>query len=402
MRNDLSAMDTELSLDLRLGVIATHPVHYFVPLYVELGASLTGFQVAFLESALDWNRGQFDPEFNRDIKWDAPLLDGYDWVDAKLASTGMAFSALRQSLKLRRFLKSWVKEFTPDVVLVPGWAPIYVACAIYLDWLGIPIVIRPEARVPVGHSRLRSLPRSLVANRATAAAVIGSAARDELRRLGMADVKLFDSPYATPLQTKSVLGTSSRERLRAQFECAHDEVVFLYVGKFSPYKGVDRLLRAFTAVVAREPKVKLILVGDGPEASALRGLGEILGIGRNLIWTGFINQPDLQEFYLAADVFVLFSEETWGLVVNEAMAHGLPCVVSVLAGASRDLVAHGLTGFRVNPAHRVDSSYYLIEMLDPQLRASMSLNASSMIEQQTIERASRGIIRAASYSKGLR
>lgn len=386
---------------LRLGVIATHPVHYFVPLYSELSRKTSACQVAFIEDATAWRDGHFDAGFSRKVKWDVPLLDGYDWIDGRFESTGSLRSMAVQSRQIRRFLASWVTDFSPDVVLVPGWAPIYVVCALKIHAMGVPIVIRPEARVPVSSFRWRTLFRRLFVRKASTAAVIGSASRDELRRLGMSDRQLFHSPYAIeePPELGAEEARQSRRLLRMQLGLSDEDVIYLFVGKLARYKGVERLLKAFAPIGRSRQRAKLLVVGDGPDRDDLLELALTLGIDSSVRWTGFVNQKDLHDYYRACDVFVLFSDETWGLVVNEAMAHGLPCIVSIGAGVSRDLVSHGLTGFRVNPASEDEGSRYILEMLDAEKRGYMSARATEMAQIQTIGEAAKGIVEAATHAK---
>lgn len=395
-----STGDTMNETGIRLGVIATHPVHYFVPLYCELSSRVTACEVAYVDDAQLWAQGTFDAGFDRSVTWDAPLLDGYKWVDFKLQTGGSWIDIARQSFRLRSALRGWVQDFRPDVVVVPGWSPIYLGIVHELNRLRVPIVVRPEARVPVNQRSISALARHLVrrsvAKRASTAAVIGTAARDELRRLGVPEDCLFDSPYAVALAPEgSPTSGAVRDPIRTQWGCAAGDVVFLYVGKLAPYKRVDRLLVAFAKMSEGASGSRLVVVGDGPDATKLRELAESLGIRDRVAWVGFANQSELPHYYAASDVLVLFSEETWGLVVNEAMAFSLPCVVSVDTGASRDLIAPGLTGYRVNPEDAAESALKLERMLDDERRARMGVNAAQLVTFHSVSNAADGLVRAA-------
>jgi glycosyltransferase involved in cell wall biosynthesis len=102
------------------------------------------------------------------------------------------------------------------------------------------------------------------------------------------------------------------------------------------------LLRAFKAAQTVGKSAHLLVVGEGP----LRGACEELARAEKLpvTFTGFMNQGKLPEAYAASDVLVLCSMETWGLVVNEAMAAGLPAILSDQVGCAPDLVPSGETG----------------------------------------------------------
>jgi len=91
---------------------------------------------------------------------------------------------------------------------------------------------------------------------------------------------------------------------------------------------------------------RFVVLGDGPERSALQELGHRLGV--RLILAGTLPWERTVEAYVAADVFALLSvHEPWGVVVNEAAACGLPLLLSDRVGASADLLVDGENGFRV-------------------------------------------------------
>jgi len=119
-----------------------------------------------------------------------------------------------------------------------------------------------------------------------------------------------------------------------------DRYVVLFVGKIEPKKRLDDVIRAMPGL----GDAQLLVVGRGPEESAARALAEQLGV--EAVFAGFRNQGELPALYRAADVLSLPSDarETFGLVVNEALACGLPCVVSDAVGCAVDLVVSGKSG----------------------------------------------------------
>jgi glycosyltransferase involved in cell wall biosynthesis len=103
-------------------------------------------------------------------------------------------------------------------------------------------------------------------------------------------------------------------------------------------------IRAVEQAIASGSKVHLVMVGDGP----LRAECESYAKSRNLpvTFAGFFNQKAMPSAYAASDILVMTSvrDETWGLVVNEAMAAGIPAIVSDKVGCAPDLVLPGKTG----------------------------------------------------------
>ena len=111
-------------------------------------------------------------------------------------------------------------------------------------------------------------------------------------------------------------------------------------------------------------------------------------LGERLLMPGFVNQSELGRYFAAADVFVLPSAyDTWGLVVNEAMHWGLPCVVSDKTGCHRDLVEAGVSGFIHGWDNAHDLQVHLQRFLDePELAPRLGKNALARIEPYRIAR----------------
>jgi glycosyltransferase involved in cell wall biosynthesis len=124
--------------------------------------------------------------------------------------------------------------------------------------------------------------------------------------------------------------------------------------------------------------VHLLIVGDGPERRALERAAARAGVGAT--FTGFLAEHDLVEAYVAADVFALLSRrETWGVVVNEAAACGLPLVLSHGVGAATDLLVAGVNGELV-PVGDVDATASALHLLarDPERRRKQGLRSTEI------------------------
>lgn len=126
---------------------------------------------------------------------------------------------------------------------------------------------------------------------------------------------------------------------------------FVYVGRLAPEKNISSLIDAFAQYRQRGGLLSLVLVGDGPEASALREQVARNGLTDHVVFAGLKDTREIGPYYAFAEWFVLPSLlDPWGLVVNEAMAAGLPVIVSNRCGCSDDLVESGKNGFSFNPA----------------------------------------------------
>lgn len=126
-----------------------------------------------------------------------------------------------------------------------------------------------------------------------------------------------------------------------------DEKVLISVGRLSPEKNWDTLLRAFAKTSEKHPDSRLVLIGDGTARQSLEELSSALGVTDRVTFTGALPFEDIPRYLKAADLFVFASvTETQGLVTIEAMAAGLP-VVAVDGPGTRDIVDHGKQGFLV-------------------------------------------------------
>jgi glycosyltransferase involved in cell wall biosynthesis len=133
-------------------------------------------------------------------------------------------------------------------------------------------------------------------------------------------------------------GLLARERARAELGVPPSGAVLGTVARFDPVKGLEILLEAVT----RLPGAALVLIGDGPEAGALRARARRLGIQARVVFAGA--RPDASRWFAALDAYVSASRgEGLPLALVEAMAAGLPVVASRVAGHT-DTVEHGKTG----------------------------------------------------------
>ena len=174
---------------------------------------------------------------------------------------------------------------------------------------------------------------------------------------------------------------SCRERIRARHGLSVADVVICFVGMNFEIKRLDLALQGI-ASMKRDgffpPLPRLLIVGKGDSGPYLK-MAEDLGISDQVVFAGVTDE--VEAYYLASDLFVMPSRmDTFGLVVLEAMAAGLPVVISSNVGAA-DLVTHGGSGFILpkNPTAQ-DMTASLIRLMNPELRRSMGEAARQIAE----------------------
>ncbi len=169
-----------------------------------------------------------------------------------------------------------------------------------------------------------------------------------------------------------------RTKFWKRFGDVGDEVRLLYVGRISKEKDLDVLATAYRQLRDARLPVKLFLVGDGPYAKTL---AEILP---DAVFTGYLTGDELATAYASADIFVFPSTtDTFGNVIIEAQASGLPVVVSDVGGP-KELVEHGVSGL-VTKAHDAAEFARAIEQVatDTALRERMSARARESVEHRS-------------------
>lgn len=169
----------------------------------------------------------------------------------------------------------------------------------------------------------------------------------------------------------------------------------LYVGRLVRAKGVTDLLQAYAAL---DPEIReqlgLVFVGDGPMRAELEADARSVFPG-SVHFAGFVDRDELASYYALAECLVLPTHsDTWGLVVNEAMACGLPIVCSRVAGCAADLV--DANGKLVNPGDISQLSAALRQIsANAELRVAMSAESRRVIQNYSPECCADGIAKAA-------
>jgi glycosyltransferase involved in cell wall biosynthesis len=195
---------------------------------------------------------------------------------------------------------------------------------------------------------------------------VGTLARESLIRRGAVDerVRIFANTIDVDAwAARADQLESRRDAFRLGLGAEEDDIVVLFVGRLVPEKGLATLADAVAAL--DDGRVVFAIAGSGPEQRMLeRRNGEI-----RVELLGELDEPRLAEAYVAADVFALLStHETWGVVVNEAAASGLPLVLSDRVGAARDLLRDGENGFLVPAGDPEAAARALRSLLDPDER----------------------------------
>lgn len=176
-----------------------------------------------------------------------------------------------------------------------------------------------------------------------------------------------------------------RAEARSRLGLHPEERMILYTGRIAAEKNMKTLFEAAALIMQRDPRVRLWLVGDGPARTECVELTRALGIGDRVRFVGFLPRPEVEPYYAAADLFLFCSmTETQGLVISEAMSHGLPAVV-VQGGGASAAIDDGVNGFiaRNDAQHLAELVANLLD--DDGLYLQVSTKARQMARELSVE-----------------
>jgi len=212
----------------------------------------------------------------------------------------------------------------------------------------------------------------------------------------IAPTRIFRSPHAVDNDFFAAtaaphLTPAGRLAARRALGLPAADFVVLFVGRLNGQKRVEDAL----AAVARLGRgATLLVIGDGEREAEYQAKAARLGIAA--VWRGFVNQRELGRIYAASDCLVLPSDrESWGLVVNEALATGLPVVVSDRAGCAPDLVVPGRTGEQFRAGDVDDFAAALTRVRDAGARGSMAAACRAQAALSSYANATAGLVAAA-------
>ena len=320
----------------RLAIIASHPVQYQAPLFRRLIEEVGG---CVYYGHLPDERMQGEG-FGVSFHWDLPLLDGYEH---RVFAQGLADGIhLRAAVKSFRELRAMLEAQRPDAILCTGWyhPSLFVGLAA-ARLSGAPCLLRCESNLLRLRGAGSRLFQRLMLSQYAAVLPIGKMNRRYYRHFGVPEDKMISAPYFVDNERfAAAAAQADRSSLRDRWAISKDAFCFVFSGKLEEKKHPESIIQALVGI----PAAHLLIVGAGPLESTLRSAAA--GLGVSCSFTGFLNQTEIPGAYAAADCLVLPSDsgETWGLVVNEAMACGLPAVVSDRVGCRDDLIVEGKTG----------------------------------------------------------
>ena len=366
----------------KLAIVTTHPIQYNAPWFQLLEAvGKVKPKVFYTWSQLEYEP-KHDPGFGREIQWDIPLLEGYQYCFVKNISTQPG-SHHRKGI-INPTLNEEIEQWQADAVLVFGWNFIsHLKCIKYFH-KKIPVLFRGDSTLLRKQSFLQSFAKNIylkwVYHFVDYALYVGTENKKYFIKHGMKESQLIFAPHAVDnhffFDTDRAFEDEASQ-WRLQLGIKAEELVILFAGKFEPIKNLFWLVK-FAERFAGMP-VKFLLVGNGTMEQSLKSVAES---NHSIIFLGFQNQKKMPIVYRLAQLFMLCSvSETWGLGVNEAMACERAVLVSDTCGCANDLVSES-NGIIFNTA-RTDQLFNKIrnKISDQSEWEEMGLNSGKLIQK---------------------
>ncbi len=306
---------------------------------------------------------------------------------------------LRRQTHSREELCRALGELQPQVIVCVGYADAEINQAV--AWAlhrRVPLVTCSDSTYEdEPRSWTKELFKRRIVSAFDAALVAGRRAHDYLEHLGLGGERRFqpwdvvdNAHFERGAELSRKDETASREKLKLPpryFHC---------VSRFIPKKNLPRLVEAYARYAAQAgPEAwSLVLAGAGPLESELRAVVGAAGLNQQVHFPGLLPYSDLPMYYGLAGALILPStSDQWGLVVNEAMAAGLPVLVSTRCGCAPDLVREGDNGFTFDPKNVPQLAELLTRLanMSDARRAAMGQQSREMIKEFSPEAFAAGL-----------
>lgn len=263
-----------------------------------------------------------------------------------------------------------------DVVIVGGYSsPTVMLAIMYMRLKKIKFAIACDGILPTVDNRAKKWLKTKLVSSAEFWLSSGQITSHQLEKYGANPKQIFIYPFSSVKEEDIVGYVKNKKEYKRKIGCKEEKMI-LYVGQMISRKGVDILVNAFIENFTND--CCLYLIG-GIEQSA----------DSNVKYVGFKTKEELTDYYQAADVFVLPTrEDIWGLVVNEALAKGVPVITTERCGAGLEMIQSGVNGYIV-PTENADElsarMKCILSMNDEEVN-EMQMNAIATAHEYTVEK----------------
>jgi len=369
----------------KLAIISTHPIQYNAPLF-QLLSKRQNIQIKVFYTWSQAQKGFHDPNFNKKIEWDIPLLDSYEYEFVENTSKNPGTKSFK-GIQNPNLIKS-IKNYQADAILIFGWKFQSHLKAMFYFKNKIPVLFRGDSTLLDMQNKIKTLIRqqilSFVYKYIDYALYVGQENKKYFLKHKLNPKQLIFAPHAIDNHRFSIENDIRKEKAdskRKDLGLKKTDIVYLFVGKFQAKKAPLDIIKLAGKI--KKPHIKFLFVGNGELEQKMKSIA-----GENCFFMDFQNQQDMPIIYRMGDCLILPSHgpgETWGLVVNEAMACGLPAIVSNKVGCANDLIEENKTGF-VFQKGKIDILVEIVNHLEKEKLKLLGKNAQKKIENWNYEK----------------
>lgn len=337
---------------MRLAIVSTHPVQYNAPLFTLLAASDKVTVKVFYTWSQSQKGAKFDPGFGKNIEWDIPLLEGYDY--SFIHNTADEPGTHHFKGIINPGLQNEIEQWQPTALLVYGWSFVsHLKCIRYFH-NKIPVLFRGDSTLLDEKPGIKKIIRRFFLKWVYAnidyALYTGINNKHYFLQHGVPANRLIHCPHAidnTRFYDNAGGCQQQAEEKKTKLGITQNDLVILFAGKLEQKKRPLFLLELAKQI--KDKRLKFLVVGNGALEEAMK---EKAAGDQRVLFMDFCNQSQMPVIYRMADIFILPSQgpgETWGLAANEAMASGLAVMLSAKAGGAADLVQENVNGIVFEP-----------------------------------------------------
>jgi glycosyltransferase involved in cell wall biosynthesis len=368
----------------KIMIITNIPNPYRIPLFNELNVQLKQkcIKLIVVFGARQYCRRKFQLDLE-ECRFDYRMLKS---SPRNIFYTGKMLFTYSGLLKL-------IRREQPDQFIIIGFSPGTVKLWLRSFRDKTPIIVWSGTIPTSKHSFLRRMQRKLIMKRISGYIAYGSKAKEYLVSLGA-------NPGNVHIAINTVdtaFFSSKTSQLRQESKEKGNKKYLAYIGYLIPRKNVLRVLEVVKGLAGTRTDFILDLIGDGPDREKLERFVEDNGISSYVKFHGFRQMNDLPHFLARSHCFLFQTDfDIWGQVLNEAMAAGLPCIASIHAGATHDLIIEGETGFALDFSQTEKVVERINWILDhPKEARQIGDNAGKFIrEHASLKHSAQGFINA--------
>jgi glycosyltransferase involved in cell wall biosynthesis len=331
--------------------------------------------------------------FGVNENWNIDLLSDYDYEFIENTSSRKSSTSYWGIKNPSLFEK--IRTYNPDTIIVYGWKHQSHFSVLNYFHGKIPIVFRGDSTT-LDDSRgfpLRSYFRFIflqwIYRKVDYAFSPGMASDQYFLKSGLRQNQIVRAEHAIDNERFMNMSQKDKEQLFdlvKSLSIKPSEIVFLFAGKFIEIKNPFLLIDAFIQLKQQNDNVRLLVVGNGIlENKINERINQLpMRISSSITLLPFQDQTQMKLLYRAADVFILPSKsETWGLSVNEALASGIPVIVSDQCGSSADLVKNDVNGLVFKSGDIQDLVQKMQKMCNDEFREKLAGKSKDSLKNYT-------------------